>query len=144
AEVGTWSAGDDSGHLLTILLIRSAYDADLIDLGDLIDDLFDLARVDVVSAMDDEVLDAVDDEEIPVLVQSTEVARAEPALGIEDLGGGFGFLPVAGHDCGPTQQHLTHLIGRQLFAAGGGDGLDLDSGHRRAAARGLPRPAPRS
>src|SRR5699024_10065340 len=75
AEVGTWSAGDDSGHLLTILLIRSAYDADLIDLGDLIDDLFDLARVDVVSAMDDEVLDAVDDEEIPVLVQSTEVAR---------------------------------------------------------------------
>jgi hypothetical protein len=46
----------------------------------LVEDLLDLARVDVVAAADDHVLLAVDDEEVAVLVDAGHVARVEPAV----------------------------------------------------------------
>ena len=58
-------------------------DADHGDLGDglvLVERLLDLARVDVVAAADDQVLLAVDDEEVAVLVLLGHVAGEEPAV----------------------------------------------------------------
>ena len=55
--------------------------------GVLVEDLLDLARVDVVAAADDELLLAVDDEEVAVLVDAADVAGAEPAVGVDRLGG---------------------------------------------------------
>ena len=53
-----------------------------------VEDVLDLARVDVVAAADDQVLLAVDDEEEAVLVDVAEVAGVEPAVG-DRLGGGL-------------------------------------------------------
>jgi hypothetical protein len=54
----------------------------------LVEDLLDLARVDVVAAADDHLLLAVDDEEVAVVVDLAHVAGAEPAVVVEDLLGG--------------------------------------------------------
>jgi hypothetical protein len=51
---------------------------DLACVGVLVEDVLDLARVDVESAADDELLLAVDDEEVTVLVDPGYVAGAEP------------------------------------------------------------------
>jgi hypothetical protein len=53
----------------------------------------DLQRVDL-----DELLDPVDDEDIAVLVDAPEVARVQPAVGVEDLGGRLGRGEVSGQD----------------------------------------------
>src|SRR3712207_5380400 len=70
----------------------------LLHRGVLVEDLLDLARVDVVAAADDHLLLAVDDEEVAVLVDLAHVARPEPAVVVEDLFGGVLLVPVALHD----------------------------------------------
>ena len=60
---------DDRGaDLLAEGLVRDADDGGLGDGGVLVEHLLDLARVDVQPAADDQVLLAVDDEEVAVLV----------------------------------------------------------------------------
>ena len=50
--------------------------------GMLVQHLLDLARIDVVAVADDHVLEPVDDEQIPVVVDVAEVAGREPAVGM--------------------------------------------------------------
>ena len=61
-----------------------------------VEHLLDLARVDVVTAADDQLLLAVDEEQIPVLVDPPEVSGREPALGVERLRRRLRVVPVAG------------------------------------------------
>ena len=76
------------------LLIGGTDHAGLSDSGDLVENLFDLTWVDVVAAVDDEVLDPVDDQEVSVFIQMSQIAGAEPPLVIEHLGGGLGLLTI--------------------------------------------------
>jgi hypothetical protein len=83
--------GDEGEDLLAQLRVGPADDGGLGDGGVLVQHLLDLARVDVVAAADDEVLLAVDDEQVAVLVGVAEVAGVEPAV-LERLGRRLGLL----------------------------------------------------
>ena len=61
----------------------------------------DLLGVDVLAARAyDHVLQSPLDVEPAVGIELAQVARAEPAVGSEDLGRGFGILVVSEHDAG--------------------------------------------
>src|SRR3954453_2968745 len=71
-------ADDRSADLLAPLVMGDTEPRRFADLRVLVEDLLDLARVDVVAAADDQVLLAVDDEEAAVLVDPRHVAAVEP------------------------------------------------------------------
>ena len=50
---------------------------------------------------------AVGDEEEAVGVEVGDIAGAEPAIGVETLGVGLGFLPVAGEDRGAADEQFA-------------------------------------
>ncbi len=60
-----------------------------------VDRLLDLDAGDVLAAADDDVLLAVDDEQIAVLVEIAEVAGEEIAVGAHRRGRRFGIVPIA-------------------------------------------------
>src|SRR4051812_30956827 len=88
---------DDGTDLLAETIVRDADDRGLGDVGVLVERGFDLGRVDVLATADDDVLDAVDDEQVAVLVDAADVARVEPAVG-ERLGRRLVETEVAAHD----------------------------------------------
>jgi hypothetical protein len=93
-------------------------DADHGGLGDrrvLVEDLLDLTRVDVVAAADDQVLLAVDDEEVAVGVLAGQVAGAEPPVG-DRLPGRLLAGPVALHQTVAPDRDLADLAGRDVAA----------------------------
>src|SRR3954453_6261638 len=101
----------------------------------LVEHLLDLARVDVVAAADDHVLLAVDDEEVPVLVDLRHVAAVEPAVA-DGLRRRVGLAPVALHDVVAADDDLAHLTLRDVPAVLVDD-LHLDALDRRADRAGL-------
>src|SRR5580692_9069332 len=78
------------------------------DRGMLVEHLLDLPRVDVVAAPDDQVLLAVHDVEVAVLVDPGQVTGVEPAVA-DRLSGGLGAIPVALHHVRPADDDLAHL-----------------------------------
>src|SRR3712207_5364120 len=82
------------------------------------EDLFDLARVDVVSASHDHVLLAVDDVEVALLVHPGYVPGVEPAVpyGARRL---LRHVPVALHDLWSLDYELPALPDWHLVLAGG-------------------------
>jgi hypothetical protein len=79
------------------------------------DGVLDLDRRDVLAAGDDHVLLAVEDAQVPLLVEQTAVAGVEPTAG-QGGGGLFGLAPVPGHHGVRTGQHLTVLVDADLGA----------------------------
>src|ERR1700709_525228 len=89
---------DDGGaYLLAPLVVGDADHRRFADPRVLVEHLLDLARVDVVAAADDQVLLAIYDVEVALLVALRHVPRVEPAAA-HRLRGGVGALPVALHD----------------------------------------------
>ncbi|PAV69301.1 hypothetical protein WR25_10695 [Diploscapter pachys] len=89
------------------------------DGGMLVQRLFDDARIDVVAAAQDHVLDPVDDEEIAVVVEIADVSRPQRTIGEGRVG--FGRLvPIALHDLRPTRADFALLAlghdARRVFA----------------------------
>src|SRR5659263_285624 len=75
------------GHdLFAEPLVRAADDGGLGDGGVGVEDLLDLARVDVVAAADDQILLPVDDEQEVLVVLIAQVAGVEPAAAERLLG----------------------------------------------------------
>ena len=90
---------DNAGHdLLAVLLVGHTDDLNVPHLGMGVDELLDLLGVDVLTAADDHVLEAARDEVVSVGTAAGQVARVEPAVGVDGLGGGLGHLVVALHD----------------------------------------------
>ncbi len=87
-------AHDERGDGLDPLLVRDADDGHLGDGGVGVERVLDLTGGDEDAARVDDVLDAVDDEDVALLVDADEVAGVEPAVGEGVLGRG-GVVPVA-------------------------------------------------
>jgi hypothetical protein len=56
---------------------------------------FELGRRHLETFVLDQLLRAIDDEEVPVFVVVPDVARVQPAFGIDRLRGRFGLVQVA-------------------------------------------------
>src|SRR3954447_18160397 len=121
---------DRGADLFPQLGVRHAEHGGLGHRGMLVEDLLDLARVDVVAAADDQLLLAVDDEEVAVLVDLGHVATVEPAV-LDRVLGGVGLVPVALHDVVALDDDLADLALVDLVAVVVDD-LHLDALDRRA------------
>ena len=86
--------------------------------GSRVEELLDLARVDVLAAADDHVLDPADDTHVAVLVHDRQVAAVHPSGGVNRAGGGLGVRPVPAHDAVAARALLAGRTARH-----GGAGL---------------------
>ena len=120
--------------------------------GMLVDRLLDPARIDVVARADDQVLDAVDDEDEALLVHDADVAGAQ-VVADELVGGLLGLLPVALHHLRALDADLALLAQRHLLGGVGqvaqrddragqrlADGALLDRAFERIAGDARARP----
>ena len=96
---------------------------------------FHFLRADILAAADDDVLEAIDDEQIAVFVEIADVAGAEMAVRGERCGGGGRIVPITADVRGGADRDLAalpdppvpavvaedrELHDRLLRAAGGG------------------------
>src|ERR1700674_1472757 len=82
--------------------------------GDLI---LDLVRIDLEARDDDHVLLAILNEYEAALIETPDIAGAQPALRQHDLFGFFGPLPVAAHHLRTAQTDLPDRSDRQRAAS---------------------------
>ena len=83
----------------------------------------DLGRVAIEAAHDEHVLEAVGDAQVTALVEHTDIAGVQPALGVDGLARGGLVAQIALHHVVAAQQHLTRL------ARGHGHALRVDAAH---------------
>src|SRR6185312_16874571 len=77
--------------------------------------LVDLARRDVLAALDDELLDAPGDEEVAFGIAHADVAAAQPSIGKERRPGGRLVLVVAGSHLRAADRDLARrAVGKRL------------------------------
>src|SRR5579875_2864906 len=136
-RLGALTEGDCGADLLAPLVMRDAEHRGLADGRVLVEHLLDLARVDVVAAADDELLLAVDDEEVAVLVDPAHVAGVQPAVD-DGLRRGLRPLPVAAHHVVALDHDLADLADGHLGTVVVDD-LHLYAGDRGADRAGLAR-----
>ena len=75
---------------------------------------------DVLAARgDDELLLAVDDAQVAVVVELADVAGVQPAVGVERLGRALGIVEVAAEDVAAAAEHLA-VVGQAQLHAGDG------------------------
>ena len=77
---------------------------------------FDLCRIRIETADDEHVTEAIGDAEVAQCVDPTDVARVEPAAGIDRLGRGLGIIQVAGHQVVPAHHDFACGSDRLLDA----------------------------
>src|SRR5207253_2189742 len=92
----------------------------------------DLARVDVLAAADDHVLQATDNVDITVVIQDGEVAGVHPASLVDGGPRGGGVVPVAAHDAVAARAELPRRAARQDGPRGRVAHADLDVRHNAA------------
>ena len=99
--------------------------------------VLDLARVDVLAAADDHVLEPAVDAQVAALVHGAEVAGVQPALGVDGGGGRLGHLEVAVHRLVAAGAELALLARGQRLAGDRVGDLHLDLRERLADRVGL-------
>ena len=107
--VHLFAVQEDAGRQLAFPLVDQGFGDGI----EAVDDRFDDLRIDVLAAgPDDDVLEPALDEEVAVGVEAAKIARAEPAVGIEDGGRLRRILVVALHDGQPADEDLALSRGR--------------------------------
>src|SRR3546814_239168 len=104
---------DDQLDRLAGLLVRYADGSHLEHAGHHRDDVLDLVGVHVESRYQDHVLLAVDDVEEAFLVHLRHVAGVQPAVGVDDLCGVLGAVPVALHHLRALDAQFAHFAHRE-------------------------------
>ena len=94
-------------------LVRDAEHRRLADGRVLVEHLLELARIDVVATADDQVLLAIDDEVIAVLVDRRDVPGVKPARA-HHLARGVVPIPIALHHEWSAHHELAWLAGRHV------------------------------
>src|SRR5919112_588791 len=112
-RLGAGAFDDEGLDRLAAVLVGDADRDGLGHVGVLEEDLFDLARVDVVAGGHDHVLLPVDDVEVAALVHLRDVARVEPAVP-QRLCRLIGHAPVALHDLRAPDDQLPRLADGHL------------------------------
>ena len=107
----------EAGAGLAAQLVVDADDGGFADARELIDELFDFARVDVLAHADDHVLEAIDDVDVALFVGAGDVARMEPAAAQRVLRR-VGQVPVAEHDVVALDDELAGLTFGDFLAVG--------------------------
>src|ERR671913_1252506 len=79
-----------SGYLLPVLLIGQSHHGYLGHAGVPFKHLLDLARVDIGTAADDQLLRSSAYGEVPVLANGAKILGTEPSIPVEDFLGGVG------------------------------------------------------
>ena len=77
------------------------------------DDLFHLARIDVVAAGDDDVLCPVEQVEVTLVVEEADIAGVQPTVS-QGLGRGFRVVPIARHHYFAAGDDFTDFALRKL------------------------------
>ena len=103
-------------NLFTVLTVRHSVDLDIGDLRMGVEELLDLARIDVFTAADNHVLDSAGDLAIAVLIHDCQITGVQPLLRIDSLGGLLRHLVVAFHNQIAAGAEFTLLAGREGFA----------------------------
>ena len=106
-------AQDDPGaQLLAEALVGDADHLHVEHLGVGVEELLDLARVDVLAAADHHVLDAADDVAVALVVDHREVTGVHPAAGVDRFLGLGLVVPVAEHHRVAAGAQLARLAAR--------------------------------
>src|SRR5437868_1457137 len=98
--------------------IRQAHNGDVADARMAKQQLLELARVDVLAAADDHVLQPALDRAVAAAIHRAEIAGMQPALGIDGGGGRRVVLEVAVHDMVAARADLADLADRDGLAGG--------------------------
>src|SRR5205807_7869159 len=85
-------------ELLAVARVGDADDLNVLDLRVAVEELLDLARIDVLAAADHHVLDPADDVAIALRVDRREVAGVHPARRVDRLARLLRVVPIAEHD----------------------------------------------
>ncbi|MNI25241.1 hypothetical protein D3C73_788820 [compost metagenome] len=96
---------------------------------------FDFRRVAVETADDVHVLQAVGNDQVARLVQAPDIARVQPAFGVDGFAGRFGVLEIALHDVKATQADLAGKPGVQRLVVRVAD-AHFSAGNRPSAGAG--------
>src|SRR5260221_4293328 len=113
-------------ELLAILEVWHTHDLDVADLGVRVQELFDLARIDVFATANHHVLQPPDDVDVAVVVHRRQVACVHPARGVYRLACRFVVIPVAEHHGIAARQQLAWRAGGKDAAGVCVHQLDLD------------------
>ena len=132
AETGAGARHDDGSHRFAEALVGNAEDGALGHAGMLVQDRLDFLAADVLAAPEDHVLRPVRDENEVFLVHVADVAGAHPSVH-QRLRRLLGPVPVAFEIHRAPDAQLAGFAPRDLVAVIVDD-LDLDEGHRGAAA----------
>ena len=79
----------------------------VLDAWHVIEELFNLTGIDVLTATDDHVLDTSRDAIITVFVLHAQISRMKEAVGIDNLCGSLGVLVIAFHHIEAAAAHLA-------------------------------------
>ena len=124
--------------LLHLVGIRHADDAAHLHGGVGVQDVLQLAGIDVVAGGDDHPLGAAPEEDETLIVHDAEIPGIDPGQPVcvvpQGLGGLLGVLHVLLHHRGTGQQDLALLTVRQLLVGAGLDDLDVGVREREADA----------
>jgi hypothetical protein len=85
-DLGTGLKRDRRPDLFAKLWVRDPDHRGLPHGGVLVEHFLDLARIHVVAATDDQLLLAIDDEEVSIFVDAFDVTAVEPAVVVDRLG----------------------------------------------------------
>src|SRR6185437_9832593 len=116
---------DPGADLLAEARIGHAEDLRRLDLGMAEEEILDLARIDVLAAADQHVLDPPDDVAIALGVDGGKIAAMHPPDLVDRRAAPFRILPIAAHDAIAARAQLAGFAYRH-DASGLVDDLDLD------------------
>ena len=134
-ELGVGRGADEGNGEFAFAVGPAADDGGFGDAGILVEDFFDLARVDVHAVNEEHFFFAVDDEDVAVGVYPAHVAGVEPAVTQCD-GVLVGLVPVAAHDVGAADDDLANGLGGE-FGIGVVEDFDFDVGDGEADGAGF-------
>src|ERR1700722_1303436 len=103
---------DPGAYFLAVAVVGHADHLHVLDFRMAVEKLLDLARIDVLAAADDHVLDAPDDVAIAFRVDGGEVAGVHPARRIDGLAGALRIVPIAEHHRIAAREELAGRAGR--------------------------------
>jgi len=108
--------GDERLHRLAGVGVGHTHYGDIGHRVVLRQDDLDLRRIDVEPRDDDEILDSIDDVQIPVLVHHCQVTGVEPARFVDGADGGLGVIPVSVEHVRPADPDLARITDEHIVA----------------------------